>query len=175
MKNIAYLSLGSNLDDRLEYLREAIAMLANDEHIIISDVSSVYETDPVGFNDQGKFLNIAAKVSTEYSAYELLKKCQQIELVLGRKRIVRWGPRTIDLDILLFNKENIETENLSVPHPRMQERAFVIIPLVEIEPNIKLPAIDRPLKVILEDISDKEGVRLWKQKNGEDVYAHLGS
>ena len=88
---------------------------------------------------------------------------------------MRWGPRTIDLDILLFNNENIETENLSVPHPRMQERAFVIIPLVEIEPNIKLPAIDRPLKVILEDISDKEGVRLWKLKNGEDEFAHLES
>ena len=82
-------------------------------------------------------------------------------------------PRTVDLDILLYNQDNIETEHLSVPHPRMHSRAFVIIPLLEIESNIQLPTMEQPLKVLLDCITDKEGVRLWKLKNGEDVFAHL--
>ena len=94
-----------------------------------------------------------------------------IEKELGRKREIRWGPRTLDLDILLYNQENIETESLIVPHPRMQERAFVIIPLMELDPNIKLPNVNAALDDLLNQIPDKEGVRLWKQKNGEDVFA----
>ena len=173
--NVAYLSLGSNLDGRLGYLSEAVELLDKDEQVSVLAVSSVYETDPVGFTDQGKFLNIALKLETSYTAFGLLKKCQDIETELGRKRIIRWGPRTIDLDILLYNQENIEAENLIIPHPRMQERAFVIIPLLEIEPNIQLPALYRPLQTVLEGISDKEGVRLWKRKNGEGEFAHLES
>ena len=173
--NVAYLSLGSNLDGRLGYLREAVELLDKDEQVSVLAVSSVYETDPVGFADQGKFLNIALKLETSYTAFGLLKKCQDIESELGRKRIIRWGPRTIDLDILLYNQENIEAENLIIPHPRMQERAFVIIPLLEIEPNIQLPAMNRPLQTVLEGIPDKEGVRLWKRKNGEGEFAHLES
>ncbi|MGM9927972.1 MAG: 2-amino-4-hydroxy-6-hydroxymethyldihydropteridine diphosphokinase [Bacillus sp. (in: firmicutes)] len=173
--NTAYLSLGSNLDDRLCYLRDAVKLLQEDEQIDVMSVSSVYETDPVGYTDQGNFLNIVVKVNTAYEAEELLAKCMNIEQTLGRKRIIRWGPRTVDLDILLYNQDNIETDDLSVPHPRMHERAFVIIPLLEIEPNIQLPAMNQPLQVVLEQLPEKEGVRLWKLKNGEDVFAHLES
>ncbi|MGN1400781.1 MAG: 2-amino-4-hydroxy-6-hydroxymethyldihydropteridine diphosphokinase [Bacillus sp. (in: firmicutes)] len=175
MINTAYLSLGSNLDGRLEYLRDAVEALRKDSCITLERVSSVYETDPVGFTDQGKFLNLCIKIKTVYTASELLNVCMSIEKVLGRKRVIKWGPRTIDLDILLFNHENIETDNLSVPHPRMHERAFVIIPLLEIEPNIQMPNMEQPLKEIVEGIPDKKGVRLWKRKNGEDEFAHLGS
>lgn len=175
MSNIAYLSLGSNIQDRLSYLRDAVMLLQEDEQIAVIDVSSIYETDPVGYTNQGNFLNIVVKLKTNYQAEDLLFKCMYIEKELGRKRIIRWGPRTIDLDILLFNQENIESDNLSVPHPRMQERAFVIIPLLEIEPNIQLPKMEQPLHVVLERIPDKEGVRLWKRKNGEDVFEHLES
>ena len=173
MSHIAYLSLGSNLDNRLNFLRDAVLLLEEDEQIKVEDVSSIYETDPVGYTDQGNFLNIVVKLKTTYLAEQLLSKCLYIEQELGRKRIIRWGPRTIDLDILLYNQENIESDNLSVPHPRMQERAFVIIPLLEIEPNIELPNMEQSLHVVLERIPDKEGVRLWKRKNGEDVFGHL--
>mgnify|MGYP003550165928 FL=1 len=175
MKSVAYISLGSNLDDRLSYLKGAIAELHKDERISIDKISSIYETDPVGYTNQGNFLNIVVKLETDYEVEQLLQKCLQIELELGRERKIRWGPRTIDLDILLYNQDNIETDDLSVPHPRMHERAFVIIPLLEIEPNIELPAMELPLQKVLEHIPDKEGVRLWKRKDGEDEFAHLES
>lgn len=175
MKSVAYISLGSNLDDRLSYLKGAIAELHKDERISINKISSIYETDPVGYTNQGNFLNIVVKLETDYEVEQLLQKCLQIELELGRERKIRWGPRTIDLDILLYNQDNIETDDLSVPHPRMHERAFVIIPLLEIEPNIELPAMELPLQKVLEHIPDKEGVRLWKRKDGEDEFAHLES
>ena len=175
MKSVAYISLGSNLDDRLSYLKGAIAELHKDERISINKISSIYETDPVGYTNQGNFLNIVVKLETDYEVEQLLQKCLQIKLELGRERKIRWGPRTIDLDILLYNQDNIETDDLSVPHPRMHERAFVIIPLLEIEPNIELPAMELPLQKVLEHIPDKEGVRLWKRKDGEDEFAHLES
>lgn len=175
MKAVAYISLGSNIDDRLGHLCDAVHLLQQDQKIDVNAVSSVYETDPVGYTEQENFLNIVIQVNTSYQAEELLKKCLDIEQTLGRKREIRWGPRTVDLDILLYNQDNIETEHLSVPHPRMHERAFVIIPLVEIEPNIQLPTMDQPLSVVLERMTDKEGVRLWKLKNGEDEFAHLES
>ena len=175
MSATAYLSLGSNLDERLQFLREAILLLNENEQIEVMDVSSIYETDPVGYVDQGNFLNVVIKIETSYTAHQLLKECMLIEQKLGRKREIRWGPRTIDLDILLYNHENIQSEDLSIPHPRMHERAFVIIPLLEIEPNIMLPTMDSPLHDILEGVPDKKGVRLWKRKNGDDVFEHLGS
>ncbi|MBM7694877.1 2-amino-4-hydroxy-6-hydroxymethyldihydropteridine diphosphokinase [Peribacillus deserti] len=171
MEYTAYLSLGTNMGDRENYLRDAVLLLQNDSQLSITSVSSIYETDPVGYVEQERFLNIVLEVKTAKNANELLHKCQQIELQLGRKREIRWGPRTIDLDILLYNHENIETESLSIPHPRMHERAFVLVPLIEINPGLSLPKIDKPLSEILEAIPDKEGVRLWKRKNGEGVFA----
>lgn len=171
MDNSAYLSIGSNMGDRLESLRKAIQLLDKSDQIKVELVSSIYETDPIGYIDQACFLNAVIKISTSLQPEELLQACLRIELKLGRKREIRWGPRTLDLDILLYNQENIETESLLVPHPRMQERAFVIIPLMELDPDIKLPNVNASLDDIVEQIPDKEGVRLWKQKNGGDVFA----
>lgn len=95
----------------------------------------------------------------------------RIEEELGRKRLIRWGPRIIDLDILLYNQENIETEKLTVPHPRMLERAFVLIPLMEIQENIQIPRAEKSLAAYLQEIPDREGVQIWKRKNGEGVFA----
>jgi 2-amino-4-hydroxy-6-hydroxymethyldihydropteridine diphosphokinase len=106
---------------------------------------------------------------------ELLDLCLKTELELGRKREIKWGPRTIDLDILTYNQENIETEKLIVPHPRMLERAFVIIPLLEINQDNKLSEIDKLLEASLEELPNKEGVRIWKRKNGEDVFEPIES
>ena len=170
MENIAYLSIGSNIGNRLEIFQKALQLLDEHNEISVEELSSIYETDPVGYTNQACFLNAVLKISTSLQSEELLQTCLFIESQLGRKREIRWGPRTLDLDILLYNQENIETESLIVPHPRMQERAFVIIPLMELDPNIKLPNVNAALDDILNQIPDKEGVRLWKQKNGDDVF-----
>ncbi|PLR91883.1 2-amino-4-hydroxy-6-hydroxymethyldihydropteridine diphosphokinase [Bacillus sp. T33-2] len=171
MENHAYIALGSNMGNRFEYLKKAVLLLHSDEKIKVEVTSSVYETDPVGYTEQDLFLNMVVKVSSVLQPQDLLDVCQKIELELGRKREIKWGPRTIDLDILLYDQDNIETEKLMVPHPRMQERAFVIIPLLEICPNITVPTMENPLNSFLASLPNKEGVRIWKQKNGEDVFA----
>jgi len=169
--NTAYLSLGSNMGDRSNFLKMALETLVSAYPIKLVNVSSIYETDPVGYTDQDMFLNMVVQVETELSPIELLDACSETEIVLERKREIHWGPRTIDLDILLFNEENMITERLVIPHPRMFERAFVIIPLLEISPKIKLPSTNQSLKEVLVELPDKEGVRIWKGKNGEDVFA----
>ncbi|WP_071393047.1 2-amino-4-hydroxy-6-hydroxymethyldihydropteridine diphosphokinase [Bacillus tuaregi] len=173
MNQTAYLSLGSNMGNRKKNLVDALKMLQDNYPIAVVNVSSIYETDPVGYEEQGQFLNMVVQVQTALSPYQLLEACLQTEKELGRKREIRWGPRTIDLDILLYNDENIISEMLVVPHPRMHERSFVIIPLLEITPDIVLPTLKQPLYEIADQLSDKEGVRVWKEKNGEDVFAHF--
>ncbi|WP_062107735.1 2-amino-4-hydroxy-6-hydroxymethyldihydropteridine diphosphokinase [Bacillus niameyensis] len=171
MKNNAFLSLGSNMGIREEFLKHAISRLHQSPNIEVTALSSIYETDPVGYTDQGLFLNMVVRISTTLSPLELLKLCLDVEKEMGRIREFKWGPRVIDLDILLYNKENIEMEALHIPHPRMRERAFVLVPLLEIDRSLVLPNSDTPLVEVLDEIPDKEGVRLWKQINGEDAFA----
>ena len=149
--NLSYLSLGSNMGDRFEMLRQAVAQLAEQPAVTVTQISSLYETDPVGYTDQEPFLNMVVQLETELTAMALLDVCQMIEQNLNRKRLVRWGPRTIDLDILLYNQDRIETDRLTVPHPRMSERAFVLIPLLEIDPELEVA-----------ETLETGGVRLWK-------------
>lgn len=148
--NISYLSLGSNIGGRFDMLKQAVKLLYQHPRIMVQSISSLYETDPVGYTDQEPFLNMVVYLHTEMTAIELLDVCQEIEQKLNRRRLIRWGPRTIDLDILLYNQETIETERLVVPHPRMHERDFVLIPLVEIAPHLK------------DEVQPSQGVRLWK-------------
>lgn len=169
--NQAFISLGSNIGDRFGFLKKALEVLQTSYPIEVVNVSSIYETDPVGYTDQDLFLNMVAQLKTELSALELLEACLETEKVLGRKREIHWGPRTIDLDILLFNNENIISERLVIPHPRMFERSFVIIPLLEISPDAAIPSLNKAA----DKLSDKEGVRLWKGKNGEDEFVHFGN
>lgn len=171
MKFEAYLALGSNMGDRESYLMSAIKELQKHSEISIENISSIYETDPIGYTDQDQFLNMVIQIKTNLTAFELLNTTQQIEKKLGRKREVKWGPRTLDLDILLYNNENIEAEHLIVPHPRMLERSFVLIPLNEINPDVNILDNGTSISVIIDQLLDKEGVRIWKQKNGEDVFA----
>lgn len=172
---MAYISLGSNIGNRYDYLVSAIRLLTSNPKIVLVNFSSVYETDPVGYKEQSLFLNMVIKIKTELKAMELLEVCLQTELDLGRKREIRWGPRTVDLDILLYNQENIETEELHVPHPRMLERAFVMVPLLEIDQNITIPGVADPLYPNSHQLPNKEGVRIWKLKNGEDVFVPIGN
>ncbi|ARK21846.1 2-amino-4-hydroxy-6-hydroxymethyldihydropteridine diphosphokinase [Sporosarcina sp. P26b] len=159
--NNAYLSLGSNIGNRLEHLQQAVELLNENPSIKALKVSSVYETEPVGLTEQAKFLNIVVNLETTLEATELLSACQSIENKLGRMRKIRWGPRTVDLDILLYNEEHIQLEHLIIPHIRMQERAFVLVPLVEINPEVKNPITGRLYNE--EPAIKEDGVNLWKK------------
>jgi len=132
----AYLSLGSNLGDRRENLKNALAALA--ERVNIIKASRVYETAPVGMTEQPDFYNLVIAIETDLPARELLGAVKAIEQNLGRQAGPRWGPRVIDIDILLLGEENIVEEGLHLPHPRMAERAFVMAPLAELAPDLPI-------------------------------------
>ncbi|MEP6755978.1 MAG: 2-amino-4-hydroxy-6-hydroxymethyldihydropteridine diphosphokinase [Chthonomonadales bacterium] len=151
-----YLSIGSNIGDREANLRSAVARLKRNELQVVT-VSSIYETSPVGETaiPVDGYLNIAAKIVTDLEPAELLHHTQSVEIEEGRTPTFHWGPRKIDIDIILFGDLTEETETLSIPHPRMQERAFVLIPLLEIDPKIELPG-GVPVKELL-DLLDVSG------------------
>ncbi len=127
----AFLGLGSNLGDRLGYLKAAVAAIGD-----CGAVSGVYETDPVGGPDQGQYLNVVVELDTSCSARDLLVLCQALEESAERVREVRWGPRTLDVDVLWVDGETVDEPDLVVPHPRMFERAFVMRPLGELAPDL---------------------------------------
>ena len=131
-----YLGLGSNLGDKKRYLYDAIQCLKHNEQITIVQLSSLYETAPWGYTDQDIFMNLVVEVETVLNPIELLDVCQNIENELGRVREIKWGPRVIDVDILLYNDEEIKSDRLTVPHPYMTERDFVMIPLAEMSPQL---------------------------------------
>lgn len=126
----AFLGLGSNLGDKEIFLREAVATF--DE---LKAISGIYETDPVGGPEQDSYLNIVIELDTNLGARELLNLAQMLERKANRKREIRWGPRTLDVDVLWVEGEEVNEPDLTVPHPRMRERAFVMIPLGELEPT----------------------------------------
>lgn len=135
MKN-AYLGLGSNMGDKKRYLYDAVQMLNHHEGIRIINSSSLYETMPWGYVDQDIFMNLVIQIETSLSPEELLDVCQSIENRLGRVREMKWGPRVIDVDILLYEDQNLITDRLIIPHPHMINRDFVMIPLSEISPQL---------------------------------------
>jgi 2-amino-4-hydroxy-6-hydroxymethyldihydropteridine diphosphokinase len=158
----AYIGLGSNIEDRSGYLHQAIHALNSLEELTVTDISSIYETDPVGYTDQGPFLNMVVRLDTTRDPFELLSSLMDIERSLGRTRDVRWGPRTLDLDLLLYGEAAIQTEKLEVPHPRMWDRAFVLIPLLDVvhPEDPWFESIHRHLG----KLEGKEGVKRWINK-----------
>ncbi|PRX28901.1 2-amino-4-hydroxy-6-hydroxymethyldihydropteridine diphosphokinase [Orenia metallireducens] len=134
--NIVYLGLGTNLGDREENLKQAIDLIKDFSKTDLLEVSKVYETEPWGYNKQDSFLNLCLKLKTELSPQELLENCQSVEAKLKRKRLVKWGPRTIDVDILLYGDLDMQTDDLIIPHPRIAERAFVLIPLADLDESL---------------------------------------
>ncbi|MBB6455271.1 2-amino-4-hydroxy-6-hydroxymethyldihydropteridine diphosphokinase [Salirhabdus euzebyi] len=165
--NKAYIALGSNIEPREQYLGDAIKKL-NEHHLInVTEKSSIYETEPVGYEDQQSFLNMVVQLETSLEPFELLYYCQQIESNLGRKRVVRWGPRTVDLDIIVYNQENIDTEKLKIPHPRMLERAFVLVPLEELASSLKVNGLPVHIHLSRLNNKDRKGVTKWNQLTGE--------
>ncbi len=154
--NHVCIALGTNIEPRESYIQQALARLAGEESVQIVKESPIYETAPVGYVNQARFLNLVIVVKTTLTAFELLDVCQAIESDLGRERAIRFGPRTIDLDILLFNNENKETEQLTIPHPRMHERAFVLVPLNDIAADWLVPTFDMTVLQLLERLTKEQ-------------------
>lgn len=152
--NKAYLGLGTNIGDREGYLRQACEILQNHTQINILKISNVYETKAWGYTEQADFLNICVEIETELSPGELLKVSHLIEEELNRVRVIRWGPRTIDVDILFFNNMISDDESLTLPHPRIKERAFVLIPLMDL--NEELNIDNKHISYYLSKLSKEE-------------------
>lgn len=159
----AFIALGTNIEPRENHLNDALQILCKHEKIAMIKKSSIYETVPVGFINQDHFLNMVIQIDTSLTSIDLLNHCQYIEKQLGRKRIVRFGPRTIDLDILMYNQEHQQTNRLIIPHPRMHERAFVLIPLAEIARTLIIPTMKKSVATLLNDLPDdlKKDVIKW--------------
>lgn len=157
MSSIAYLSLGSNLGDREAQLWETQAQIGTMAKII--KVSSFYETEPVEFTDQPWFLNCAIAIETTLTPQQLMHTILKVEQEMGRRRLQKKGPRKIDIDLLLFDQEIIDTKELTIPHPAMQKRRFVLEPLAEIAPEVRHPVLKKTVRELLDALPPGQIVR----------------
>lgn len=160
MGDLACVGLGGNLGDRLARLRAALADIEALDGVSVAAVSSAYESDPVGYLDQPPFLNAAATLHCSLSPAELLVGLFAVEQRHGRQRTIRWGPRTLDLDLLLWGHRVVDAPELQLPHPRLLERDFVLVPLLEIAPDLRHPVTGRKLAEHAAELT--EGSRLRK-------------
>lgn len=154
----AYIGIGSNLGNRTENCIAALDAISN--FIVIESVSSFYETDPKGVEDQPKFINAVAKVSTLLSPLNLLNSLKEVERQLGREKKERWGPRVIDLDLLLYEDFILDSQELTLPHKELHRRRFVLEPLCEIEPWLEHPVLKQTVSTILKNLEDEKAVTL---------------
>lgn len=134
-----FIGLGSNMGRKEENIRRALELMERGGGMAVAGLAPLYRTDPVGFLDQDWFLNTVALVETDLSPHQLLAALMDIENIMGRERTVRWGPRVIDLDILLYGEKTVKAPDLEIPHPRLAERAFVVVPLADLRPDLVLP------------------------------------
>jgi 2-amino-4-hydroxy-6-hydroxymethyldihydropteridine diphosphokinase len=163
IRNVAYLSLGSNLGDREAHLRGAIARLRAEGRVV--SISSFYETEPVEFADQAWFLNCAVALESTQTPERLMADILNIEREMGRQRIQRKGPRVIDIDIVLFSDRIIDSKELTVPHPAMHQRRFVLQPLAEIAPDVQHPVLKGTIRELLDALPAGQTVRLFRDND----------
>jgi len=150
----AYLSIGSNLGDRINYLKKALEKLKQNNIQIIKS-SNIIETEPYGYKEQGKFLNMAVEIDSDLEPFELMKLISKIESELGRIRTKRWGPRVIDIDIIFYDYLIINEPDLKIPHPDMQNRFFVLKPFQEIAPDFVHPVLKKTITELLENLNSE--------------------
>ncbi len=162
MIEFVYLSLGSNIGNRLKNIQTAIKLLKEIGFDIIK-ISSIYETSPWGITEQLSFLNLVIKGKTNLFPEELLKEIKRIEKEIGRKPTQKWGSRTIDIDILFYDKKVLKSKTLVVPHPQLHKRKFILIPLKEISPRLSHPLIKKTVSQMLKDSSDNGSVVLYNK------------
>ena len=160
MKKTAHLGLGSNLGDRAAHLEQALEALSA-AGLTLLRRSSLYATEPVGFAPQHWFLNCVVEAETELMPRQLLRATQEVERSLGRRRMVRNGPRAVDVDILLYGSTVVSMPDLEIPHPRMAERRFVLVPLREIAAGLRHPTLRRSVAELLAATPDRSEVRRW--------------
>ncbi len=158
MKHTLYLGLGSNVGDRIEFLATAIRDIADFEMTVVDAVSNVYQTEPVGDIPQNEFLNLAVSVRSGLDVQLFHQKIKVLEQEIGRIESVRWGPREIDIDLLLFDSLIINTDALRIPHGELANRKFVLQPLSEIAPHAKHPVLNKTIEELNNETSDKHGV-----------------
>jgi len=166
----AYLCLGSNLGEREENLLRSLRLLG--KTVKLERISSLYETEPIGYKQQPLFLNLACSITTDLTPEDLLRLAKKIESSMGRVPSFPNAPRIIDIDILFYDDKVIETPNLTIPHPRLQERAFVLRPLQEIAPHLVHPRLGKSIAQLAKTVKGKRGVR--KYKGGTNVSAICG-
>ena len=158
MRHVVYIGIGSNVGDKVWFCQRAISeILKVDRHRLLAK-SSFFKTRPMGFTDQDWFVNGVIKVESHLGALDLFHSLKSIESRLGRSDTFRWGPRTIDLDILLFDDEEIRTPELQIPHPSMHERQFVLVPLAEIDRTLIHPVLQKTVQELLDHLSEDQGV-----------------
>jgi 2-amino-4-hydroxy-6-hydroxymethyldihydropteridine diphosphokinase len=157
MTHLVYLSFGSNIGDRAANLCDAISRLETLGRVLA--ISSYYETEPVGVTDQPWFLNCAVEFETNQAPQQLMRSLLQIEREMGRRRVQKKGPRSIDIDILLFDDEVVDRDDLTIPHPAMQDRRFVLEPLAEIAPQAKHPVLEKTIRELLDALPVGQAVR----------------
>lgn len=167
---IAYLCLGANSKNRLTTVQQAVSLLSLAENIKLIRASALYETEPWGVKDQNWFLNMVVEIKTDLSAQDLLLKCLSIEKMLGRDRSreQRWGERPVDIDIIFYDNQIINTGILTVPHPRMHERAFVLVPLLELIPDFVHPVLKKSVSELYDELDDVEEVCLYGTRGHSD-------
>ena len=160
----AFVAIGSNIGEKLQNCLKAIRLLDSVKGCRVLKKSSFYKTEPVGYKEQDWFINCAVLIETELNPYELLDRLQEIEVLMGRKKSFKWGPRVIDLDLLLYEDMVINGKRLTIPHPLMHKRRFVLVPVSELEPDLIHPVLNRSVTDILRDISeDGQSVILVKR------------
>jgi 2-amino-4-hydroxy-6-hydroxymethyldihydropteridine diphosphokinase len=155
--HIAYISVGSNMGDRLQNCRKGIAALTKADNSRILAQSRIYKTEPVDYEDQNWFVNMVVKLETALDPFKLLDHIKHIQRAAGRlKDSIRFGPRILDLDIILYDDRIIESERLVVPHPRMHKRRFVLKPICDIDPAVIHPVLKKEMQILLEELGAEE-------------------